>query len=159
MKKEKCTCGEPRLSDGVGHRYDGSPCYMKEVPNPTPIEAILFAFDEKFVVHNSEGRKVIGQYKPWYNGHTESWVEENEVDDIHAFFTTEITALLGEIERDLEENKKLLVDYPNLPNKGQLVDLVVHGPSIGQWQNTESNKISFNHGLNTALTIIRKYKI
>ena len=25
-----CSCGEPHISDRIEHRYDGSPCYVRE---------------------------------------------------------------------------------------------------------------------------------
>lgn len=30
ISDEKCTCGEPHISDRIQHRYNGKPCFVKE---------------------------------------------------------------------------------------------------------------------------------
>lgn len=76
-------------------------------------ERILADFHSIFVEYSSEGRMQIAQNKPWYNGHSESWEDENEVDQIKSFLSSSIDRVLEEVENNQREAIGMLRQWLN----------------------------------------------
>ncbi len=82
-------------------------------------------FDEKFVEY-LEGRKQIARNKDWYNGNTDEWQKENEVDEIKEFIEkVELQAQQSTLERLIEKCRELKKEIIGNPKDQKEVGLNV----------------------------------
>lgn len=105
------------------------------------IESILKEFDLQFVEFSEEGRKQVAKKKAWYNSNTESWEDENEVDEIKSFISSSLKKVIESLILEIEGERK----KHGVPNK------IVNNLVRREIEN-------FNSGLSTAKNLLEEYK-